>query len=168
MGFFFPPRVFYPCATFCYLPNKALVSSGLLLSEGNPKLWLKCWGVYVPMRVCLFTTCCCTWNLVPPKLFIERTSLQKGERKGSCIISGKPSFQELKDWSNTTLNNIYNANKEVVISKHGVHALTLLGPQQLLPAAEMLSRKSERGFYLQRYPLIHVSLYPPCTRTCAT
>lgn len=65
----------------------------------------------------------------------------KGERKGSCIISGKPGFQELKDWSKTALNYIDNANKEAVISKHSVYVLTLPEPQQHLPGPETLLGK---------------------------
>jgi len=65
-------------------------------------------------------------------------------------VSGKPSFQELEDWPNPTLDYIHNTNKEAVISKYSIDVLTFLGPQQLLPAAEMLSRKFGKGFYSWR------------------
>lgn len=103
------------------------------------------------VHVCLFTTCCSTWNLVPPELFIETTTLRKGRGKEVALFQGNQVSKNLR--AGPTQHSItYNAKKEAVIAKHSVHVCTLLAPQQLLPAAEVLSGKFGRGFYPQRNP----------------
>lgn len=101
----FFPRALYPCVSICGFSNKALFSSGLLLSEGNPNfksLGLKCWWMCGCVGVCvdIFNIYCCIWNLV------SRNSLLKGqpckigeERLFPCIILGKLGVQEVNDWS---------------------------------------------------------------------
>lgn len=97
----FFPRAVYPCGSICCLPNKALFSSGLLLSEGNPNLeslGLKCW--WVGGCVCIFSTCCCIWNLVSQNGLLKGQPCRRGEKRlFPFIILGKLGVQEVKEWS---------------------------------------------------------------------
>jgi len=163
--FFFSPELSTLVLLFATHQTKRYFLLGCYYQKETPTCDL---SAEVSVCVCVFTTCCCTWNLVPPKLLIERTTLQKVRGKEFALCQGNQVSKNLRT------GPIQHSITYIIQTKKRWFQSTVLmcllswGLSNFYQQLKCYPGNLEKDFTHGGIASIWVSLYPPSTRTCVT